>query len=428
MLILLVFIIFLSCLLLGTPIFIVIGLCSYIPMMIFKPSLTITLVQRMFQGMDSFPLMAIPLFILSSEVMSSCGITQSILDIAKLFVGKIRGGLGHVNVVASMLFAGISGSGLADAAGLGPIEIQMMRKAGYDDDISCAITAASAVLGPIIPPSILAVLYAVSDPRVSVAAIFIAGFIPGILIGLGLMIIIYFQSLKRNFPLSKEKYSFKDYIIISFKAFPALLMPLIIIGGILTGTFTPTEAAGVAVFYALIIGFIKRSLHIKELPGIFIRTCITTSVVLLIIGVANSLTWILVTEQLPQTLIHWFNSMSNSPIFYLLFANLILFLTGAAIDISAALIILVPILAPTALALGINPLHFAVVLIVNLSIGMITPPVGNILFITSTIGKISYEKLIRAIIPYLVLEIIVVFIITYVPDLVLWLPKMIGLQ
>ena len=418
--------VFVGTIVLGVPIAFVLGFSTMIPFWVFARNLLV-IPQRLITGIDSFPLMAIPFFMLAGEVMTAAGITERIARFATAVFGHIRGGLAHMNVAASMIFAGISGSGLADAAGLGPIEIRIMLKGGYDLRFSTAITAASAVLGPIIPPSILMVIYAVAEPSVSIAALFLAGFVPGILLGGALMVYCYFISWKRDYPVLPGHISLRELNRGFLAAFPALVMPLIIIGGILSGVFTPTEAGAVATVYALLFGvLVVRTLHLRDIPGLFLRSGVTTSVVLLIIGMASGLSWLLATLQVPQKIVALFLGISNDPRIFLLCANILLLFVGMVMDITAGLIIFVPILAPVAGLLGINQLHFAMVVVFNLCIGMITPPVGNILFILCSITKLSIESLVRELWPFIVVEIAVLLLITYVPATTLVVPRFFG--
>ncbi len=418
---------FLFTLVLGMPICFVLGFSTLIPLITSGKVPLLVIPQRIITGIDSFPLMAIPFFMLAGEVMNAAGITIRITKFADVLFGRIRGGLAHMNIAASMLFAGISGSGLADAAGLGPIEIRMMEEGGYDRDFSSAVTSASAVVGPIIPPSIMMVIYAVVEPSVSIAALFIAGILPGLLLGLGLMIGSYFISWRRNYPVRTERVNIKEIGDSFIGALPALLMPLIIIGGILSGVFTPTEAGAVATVYAIGTGFlILKKLKLADIPRILIKSGITSSVVLLIIGMANSLSWLLATLQVPQKITVFFLEVSRNPLIFLLLTNILLLFMGAVLDIVAALVIFVPILSPVADLLGIHPLHFGLIVVFNLCLGMITPPVGNILFITCSVAKIRMENLVKNILPFLAIEIAVLILITYIPSTSLFIPRLIG--
>lgn len=417
---------FVGTVVLGFPISFVLGFSTMIPFWVFDQNLLV-IPQRLITGIDSFPLMAIPFFILAGEVMSASGITERIALFATAVFGYMRGGLAHMNVAASMIFAGIQGSGVADAAGLGPIEIRIMLKGGYDLRFSAAITTASAVLGPIIPPSIAMVIYAVAEPSVSIAAMFLAGIFPGILLGGALMVYCYVISWKRDYPVLPGRLSLHELTRSFLAALPALLMPLIILGGILSGLFTATEAGAVATVYALLFGtLVMRTLHLRDIPGVFLRSGVTTSVVLLMVGMASGLSWLLATMQVPQKIVALILGFSNDPRMFLLCVNLLLLLAGMVMDVSANLIIFVPILAPVADLLGINPLHFAIVVVLNLCIGMITPPVGTVLFVICSVTKLSMESLVRELWPFIMVEIAVLGLITYAPAMTLVVPRLLG--
>jgi tripartite ATP-independent transporter DctM subunit len=417
---------FVGTVVLGFPISFVLGFSTMIPFWVFEQNLLV-IPQRLITGIDSFPLMAIPFFILAGEVMTASGITERIALFATAVFGYMRGGLAHMNVAASMIFAGIQGSGVADAAGLGPIEIRIMLKGGYDLRFSAAITTASAVLGPIIPPSIAMVIYAVAEPSVSIAAMFLAGIFPGILLGGALMVYCYVISWKRDYPVLPGRLSLHELTRSFLAALPALLMPLIILGGILSGLFTATEAGAVATVYALLFGtLVMRTLHLRDIPGVFLRSGVTTSVVLLMVGMASGLSWLLATMQVPQKIVALILGFSNDPRMFLLCVNLLLLLAGMVMDVSANLIIFVPILAPVADLLGINPLHFAIVVVLNLCIGMITPPVGTVLFVICSVTKLSMESLVRELWPFIMVEIAVLGLITYAPAMTLVVPRLLG--
>ena len=377
--------------------------------------------------MDSFPLMAIPFFMLAGELMATGGILRGLFRFSDALVGHIRGGLGHVNVVASMFFAGITGSAVADTAALGPMEIGMMTEAGYDVDYSAAITAASATLGPIIPPSIPMVIYAVAAGNVSVAGLFLSGAIPGVLIGVGMMIFNYITSLKRNYPRRQTPIGLKEFLRIFVRAISVLMMPIIIMGGILSGVFTPTEASAVAVGYAFLLGFfVIRELDFKGLVQALLRAGITTGVVLFVVATANIFSWVLATQQVPQLVASLLLSISDNPLVFLLLVNIFLLFVGCFMDTTAALIILVPIFAPIASQFGIHPLHFGLVFSLNLIIGLATPPVGLCLFVVCGISKISLERVSKEIWPFILIEVGVLFLITYVPAIPMALPKLFG--
>jgi C4-dicarboxylate transporter DctM subunit len=382
----------------------------------------------MYAGLDIFVLLACPLFILAADIMNESGITARLIAFANLIVGRFRGGLGHTNVLASMLFAGISGAALADASGLGSIEIPMMEKAGYDKDFSAAVTAASAIIGPIIPPSIIMVIYAVVAANVSIIGLFMAGIVPGLFLGGILMILIFIISRNRNYPTRSYKIKLLEILKITKDAVIALMMPVIILGGILLGIFTPTEAAAVAVLYAFIVGiFVTRELKLSILPKILLRSFTVTSVIFLIISCANICAYFLAISQVPDKIANAIMSVTKNPYLFLLLVNLFFLILGCIMEPGAGIIISVPVFAPLAEQFGIHPLHFGIIVTVNLSIGCITPPIGTSLYAVATVAKIPVEKLIRSIYPLIAGEIVILLVITYFPVVSLALPKFFGL-
>ncbi len=377
---------------------------------------------RMTGGLSNFVLLAIPFFILAGNLMNNGGITTRIFRFANSLVGYIPGGLGHANVVASIIFSGMSGSAVADAGGLGMVEMKAMNDEGYEPEFSAAVTAASATIGPIIPPSIPMVVYGVMA-EVSIGALFAGGFIPGLLLGLVMMIIIYFKAIKNDYPRN-ERFDFGE-LWASFKsAFLALLTPIIIIGGILSGIVTPTEAAVVATVYALFLGtVVYRQLKIKDIFRILIESMETTATVTFIIAAAASFAWLIAIEGIPADIAMAVGGISQKWIFLLLF-NIFFLLLGTFMETLSIEVIMVPVLVPIMQMLGLNPLHMGVVLVLNLMIGLITPPIGMSLFITSKVGGVKLEKLYKAVLPFLLPLIGVLFLITYFDRLVTWLPDL----
>lgn len=409
---------------LGIPIAFVMGITA-LAALFALPGVPLHLIpQRLFTGMDSFPIMAVPFFILGGDLMNAAKITDRIIDFSKLLVGRIRGGLGHVNIVGSMFFAGISGSAVADASCLGSILIPAMEKDGYDVHYASAITASAAVIGPIIPPSIPMVILALVA-NLSVGALFLGGVLPGIFIGLGLMAANYVISRKRRYARVEEPLSLKKLIHTLFGAIIPLLMPLIIMGGILSGVFTPTEAASIAVAYALFVGFfVLRTLTLKDLPRIFFRSTVATSTILIVMAMANAFSWILATQQIPQQVSQFIFSISKNPYVILLLINIFLLIVGCFLEGLAAIILIVPILMPVVTQLGIHPIHFALVVVVNLMIGLLTPPLGLCLFVVCGISKIKLGPLFKEVFPFLIVEIAILFVITYMPWFTLTLPRL----
>ncbi|NLM94702.1 MAG: TRAP transporter large permease [Firmicutes bacterium] len=382
--------------------------------------------QRMFGGIDSFPLMAIPFFILAGELMNATGITVRLVRFAHLIVGRVPGGLAQANVVASIFFAGLTGAGVADTSAIGSILIPAMVEEGYSPEYSAAVTASSSVIGPIIPPSIVMVIYG-STVGLSIGALFAAGFVPGLLIGLGLMVVCHYYAIKLNHPRRLEPVTIKEFLIGFKDAFIALLMPLIIIGGILSGMFTPTEAAAVAVGYALLAGvFVFRTLTFKSVMECMAKTARTSSIILFIIGSAAVFGWAMTVERVPQQIAELFLSITDSPAVMLMLINVFLLIMGMFMETGANVIILAPILAPIAAKFGIHPLHFALVMIVNLNIGLATPPLGVCLFVACPIAGVTLEELTKAILPFLLVEIAVLLLITYIPWFILVVPRMLG--
>ena len=381
-------------------------------------------IHRMVNGIDSFPLLAIPFFILAGNLMNSAGITNRIFAFATAMVGWMRGGLGHVNIGASVLFAGMSGAAVADAGGLGTIEIKAMRDAGYDDDFAVAVTAASSTIGPIIPPSLPMVIYGVMASA-SVGQLFAAGFIPGLLMALSLMMLVAYYARKRNYPRD-ARFNIRLIGKTFSGAFLSLLTPIIIVGGILTGIFTPTEAAIAAVFYALILGlFVYRTLNMKRLLHVSMETIETTTVILLIVGAASIFAWILTSNRATEQFAELILGITENPILILLLLNLVMLVVGLFMETVAAITILVPVLLPIAMKMDVDPVHFGVIMVLNLMIGLLTPPVGMVLFVLSRVSGVSFERCSAATMPFLVPLVVVLLLVTFVPQVSMWLPTLI---
>ncbi len=411
-------------LMIGIPIAVAMGLTAIGVMYWMGGSdLMIMSSQRMFASTTPFPLLAIPFFILAGNVMNSGGMTHRIFGFAQVLVGRVPGALGHVNVVASMLFAGMSGSAIADAAGLGTVEIKAMREAGYPDDFSAAITAVSSTIGPIIPPSIPFVIYG-SLANVSVAALFMAGIVPGVLMGLSLMAVISIAAVRRKFP-RPERHNFKAALRISLTALPAVLTPVIIVGGMLGGLFTPTEAAVVASIYALLLGtFGYRELRLRDIMAVLWETAVQTIQVMFIIAAAGAFGWILVQQSIPDEIVKAMLSISKEPWVLLLLINLILLILGMFLEAIAIMIIVFPIFMPMLDQIGISPVHFGVIMVLNLMIGLVTPPVGLCLYAVSSVSGVPLMRIVAAAWPYMIALLVVQAIITFVPPVVMWLPNL----
>jgi tripartite ATP-independent transporter DctM subunit len=380
---------------------------------------------KMVAGADSFLLTAIPFFILAGVLMRMGGVTQRIINFCLLFLGPVRGGLGHVNVLASMIFGGISGSSVADTASIGSILIPEMIRKNYPNDVSAAITASSSTIGIIIPPSIPMILYAMVT-EVSIGKLFLAGAIPGILVGLFMMAITAIISARKGYGKERERRATLRELIVGLKdGILAITMPVVIIGGIVLGVVTATEAAALAVGYGFLLGFfVYRELKISDLTQAFLETAQATAVVMLIVVTATFLGWILAYGQIPQKMTEMLLSISSNPIVVLLIINAILLIVGTFSDLAPNILILTPIFFPVILKLGIDPVHFGIVVVANQAIALVTPPVGNCLYICSNLAKVGIERLLLSSLPYLLSNFIVLALVTFFPQLVLFLPKL----
>ncbi len=380
--------------------------------------------QRIFSGLDSYSILAVPLFVLAGELMNKSGITNRIIDFANALVGHFRGGLAQVNVWASVMFAGISGSAVADTSALGRVFIPQMEKDGYSKEFSSALTAASSVIGPMIPPSIPVIIYALIATGVSVPALFLAGIVPGILSAIALSIFVFYYATKHNIRSKVERQSRRKALI---KAFVPLTMPIFILGSILLGVVTPTEAAAFAAFYALTVGmFFYRTLKVSDLPEVFMRSMRDSSIVLILIAVISVANWLLTFSRVPQFISQQILGSITDPMMFLIMVNIILLIVGLFLEGIAAMLILVPIFHPIAMSFGIDPVHFGIVVIFNLMIGLITPPMGICLFVANTISNVGIAKISKQIVPLFLLEVLVLMFITFVPQSVLFLPNLFG--
>lgn len=411
---------FLLLIVIGFPIVFSLAITSFLYLQVYSIPLS-TIAQRMVVGINNYALLAVPFFILAGNLMNNGGVTRRLFRFASAMVGFIPGGLGHANVVASMIFAGMSGAAIADAGGLGTIEIRAMKDEGFDANFSAAVTAASSTIGPIIPPSIPLVIYA-SIASVSVGRLFLAGAVPGLLMGVALMIMIFVISRQRKYPVH-AKFSVKEAALSFADGFLPLLTPAIILGGILFGIFSPTEAAIIASFYALILGvFVYKEIKLKDLAVIILETVKTTSMVVFIISAASIYGWLLGREQVPQGVARLLFAISENPHVIMLIVIAFLMVIGCFLETTAALILLTPILVPPMMILGIDPVHFGLVMVLTLMIGLITPPVGVVLYIISSVAKVSFEDVTRATAPFLIPLLLVLFLVAFVPDLVMFLP------
>ncbi len=420
---------FVVLLVLGVPLAFVMGGAGLLALLVEGELSLLIAPQRFFHGINSFSLMAIPFFILAADLMSASAITSAILRFASGLIGHIRGGLGHVNVLTNMIFAGISGSALADAAGPGAIMMRMMQKAGYDKHYSAALSGAGATIGPIIPPSIIMVIYAITHSQVTVGGLFMAGIVPGILLGIALAITNHLLARRHGYGEVRAPHSWAERGRRFWQALPALLMPVIVIGGITSGLFTATEASAVAVIYALLVGtLVTRQLTPALIAKVLVQSALVTSGALLIVGMASLLAWILTVLQLPQEIAAAIAGITTDPIMVMLIVGLFVFICGFFIDTLPAIIILVPVLAPLAAKFGIDPLHFAMAIVLNLTIGLITPPVGGVLFVISSVSRLRIEAIAKAMVPFIMAEGIVLVMVMLIPEVSLFLPHLLGFK
>ena len=419
--------IFLVLLLVGLPVFFALLAAPGLMLWMNGQERDITLLYRnVYNGIDSFPLMAIPFFMLAGELMNRGGITARLVEFAQAMMGHLRGGLAHVNILSSILFAGLSGSAVADTSALGSMLVPAMVKQGYSRRFAAAVTAASSVIGPIIPPSGIMIIYAYVMGE-SVAALFLAGIVPGILVGIGLMLMVKLMANLKDFPPASKRYSWSERGDASLKAFFPLMTPVIILGGILLGIFTPTEAAAVAVGYAIFIGFfVMRTLRVRDLPDVLNRAAMTSAIVLLLVGAAMAFKTVVSLSHAPEHLASAILSISENPLILLFLINVLLFIVGMFLDAGPAIIILGPVLGPIFLDLGIHPVHFAIIMSVNLTVGLATPPMGLVLFVASSVSGERVEEITRAILPFLLVEIIVIFLITFFPAISMTIPRLTG--
>ncbi len=415
--------IWLGLMVVGMPIFLSMGFAC-LAYLWANGEILLSIPQRLSATANSFPLLAAPFFMLTGMAMNTAGITKRIYDFAECLAGRFRGGLAHVNVIGSVIFAGMSGSAVADAAGLGTIEIKAMTDEGYPLDFSAAVTAASATIGPIIPPSVPLLIYGVIAD-VSIGRLFAGGFIPGLLMAAALMVMIRWMATKRGFGAHQAP-TLREFALKTRKAFLSLMTPVILFGGMMAGVFTPTEAAFVAAVYALALGlFVYREISWRELPRIFLNTVETNASVLMLVMTASLMGYVLARAQVPQQLGSWLLGTTRNPLLILLMLNVFLLIVGCFMEALAALIILIPVFMPVIKAVGIDPVHFGLVVVLNLMIGTLTPPVGIVLFVVARVAKLPFEQVTRATAPFLVPLVVVLILITVFPELVLFLPRVI---
>lgn len=411
----------------GVPIALCVGLATMLTLLINGGVPLTILVQRMYAATDSFPMMAIPYFIVAGSIMEKGGISRRLIDFAASLVGPVTGGLGHVSVVTSMFFAAISGSGPATTAAVGSIMIPAMEEAHYDKRFATGLQATAGALGPLIPPSVLFVTFGVVT-NVSIGALFMSGVIPGVLVGLALMIVVHIQATRHHYIGTEQKYSIKHMATTFIKAIWALLMPLIILGGIYSGIFTPTEAAVVSAVYGLLVGFfVYRELKIKDLPGIFIGSAATSAMVMFVIACAQSFSWVMSSENVAAQIAAGILAITSNKILLLLLLNVMLLISGCFIELNASIVIFAPMLMPIMTQLGVNPVHFGCFMVANLCMGLVTPPLGVNLYVACGIMKMKIADVTPFLIPILMAAMVPILLVTYIPALALWLPGVLGL-
>lgn len=421
--------IFCGLLLLNAPIAIAIGVATFSAMLFtinFGAAAT-TVAQRMAGGINSFTLVAIPLFILSGVLMGRGGIAHRLIELAKALIGSLPGGLALVNVVSTTLFGSISGSAVAAASAMGGFLVPAMEKEGYDKNFSAALTVASSTAGLLIPPSNILIIYSLASGGVSIAALFVAGYIPGLLVAVSLMVVGTFYAVKKRYPVS-PRVSLRVTLRRFLDAVPSLFLIVIVIGGIVGGIFTATEASGVAVLYALFLSVvIYREVKPAELPDILLKTVETSAIVLFLIATSTAMSWMLSYENVPQTISAFLVGLSDNPLVILLIITFILLMVGAFMDMTPAVLIFTPIFLPVATEIGISPLHFGIIMVLNLCIGICTPPVGSVLFVGCSVARSSMAELVRPLLPMYAAMFVALLLITYIPALSEWLPRLFGL-
>ncbi|MEN8765126.1 MAG: TRAP transporter large permease [Wenyingzhuangia sp.] len=419
---------FLILLTIGTPVAWSIAISSVLTMLVSIPAIPAltTVSQRMGTGLDSFSLLAIPFFVLSGQLMNKGGIAHRLIAFAKTLVGSLPGGLALINVIGAMLMGAIAGSAMASASAMGSILGPEMEKEGYSKEFGAAVNITSSTTGLIIPPSNVLIVYSLASGGVSIAALFLAGYIPGILTGLLLMVVASFWAKKKKYRLGERstlKQVFKTFI----DAVPSLLLLIIVIGGIVAGIFTATEASAIAVLYTFVLGIIYKEINLKNIPGILLDSSSTTAIVMLLIGASMSMSWVMSFENIPQDISNVLLGISDNKIIILIIINLLLLFVGVFMDMTPAVLIFTPIFLPVVTSLGMDPIHFGMIMVLNLSIGLCTPPVGSVLFVGIGVANTTIDKVIKPLLPLFLAMIVSLFLITYFPSLSLWLPGVFGL-
>jgi len=419
---------FICFLAIGTPVAWSIAISSVLTMLVSIPSLPAftTVSQRMGTGLDSFALLAIPFFILSGQLMNKGGIAHRLIAFAKTLVGALPGGLALINVIGAMLMGAIAGSAMASASAMGSILGPEMEKEGYSKEFGAAVNITSATTGLVIPPSNILIVYSLASGGVSIAALFLAGYIPGILTGLFLMVVAMFWAKKKKYKLG-EKSNLKQVVKTFIDAVPSLFLLVVVIGGIVVGIFTATEASAIAVLYTLVLGFIYKEITVKSLPEILLDSSVTTAIVMLLIGASMSMSWVLSFENIPQEISALLLGISDNQIIILLIINLLLLFVGIFMDMTPAVLIFTPIFLPVITELGMDPIHFGIIMVLNLCIGLCTPPVGSVLFVGVGVAQTTIQKVVKPLLPLFLAMIFALFLVTYFPELTLWLPRLFNL-
>lgn len=425
---LMLFVTFLIQLGIGIPISISIGISTLITALTTLPMdiAIFTAAQKMVTGVDSFSLLAVPLFVLSGNIMNNGGIARRLVNFANVIGGRLPGSLAHANILGNMLFGSLSGSAVASAAAIGGTMAPIQKSEGYDPAYSAAVNIASSPTGMLIPPSGVLILYSLVAGGVSISALFIAGYLPGFLMGLAAMIVAYIYAKKNNYPVA-EKVTFSEGLKIFIEAIPSLMLIVVVIGGIVFGVFTATEGAGIAVLYTLVLSLVYRSITWSDMKDILLKTGVTTGVIMFLVSASSAMSWIMAYTGIPQAISNGIMSISENPIIILFIMNITLLIVGTFMDLTPAVLIFTPIFLPIAIQLGLHPVHFGIILVFNLCIGIMTPPVGSVLFVGCSVAEVSIEKVIKPLLPFFVALIAVLFLVTYVPAISLILPKLFGL-
>jgi tripartite ATP-independent transporter DctM subunit len=415
---------FLLLLCLGVPVAWSIGISSIFTMLMSIPALPAftTIAQRMASGIDSFALLAIPFFVLAGEIMNRGGIARRLVDFARSLVGALPGGLAHVNILAAMLFGAISGSAVASVSALGSILGREMEKEGYTREFAAAVNITSSTTGLVIPPSNILIIFSLACGGVSISSLFLAGYLPGLLMGLLLMITAAIWHRRRGLPAGQRS-SPGELLMAFLAALPSLLLLVIVIGGIVAGIFTATEASAAAVLYCLLLSFIYREIKPSDLMPLFCRAAGTTAIVMLLIGTSMSMSWVMAYENIPQDITKAILSLSDNRFILLLLINLLLLFVGMFMDMTPAVLIFTPIFLPVVTKIGMDPIHFGIMMVVNLCVGLCTPPVGSVLFVGAGVGGTTIQQLLRPLLPFFLALLLALLLVTYLPALSLWLPR-----